>query len=77
MVDSYQQDAYLDQYYAEPEPMRGRNGWLIALIVILALIIMCCVCCFIVVAAMSLLGPTMEGTFSTIIETMEAVTAVP
>ena len=74
MGDTYQEEPYQDEYYYEPEPRRGMSGWLIALIVVLVLIVVCCIC---VCLAFWLMGPAVGNTFSTIIETMEALTPVP
>ena len=68
------EDSYEDETYDQPEPKKGMSGWLIALLVVVALIVLCCICFF---AALILLGPTMGTTFSTIIETIEAITPTP
>lgn len=73
------EDAYQEvPYPAEPEPKKGLNGWQIALIVVAALIVVCCLCLLIVlIFAPLLLGPSVGNVFSTVIETMEAMTPMP
>ena len=68
------EDIYQDETYDQPEPKTGMSGWLIALIVLVVLIILCCIC---FIAALLLLGPAMGSTFSTILETLEAITPTP
>jgi flagellar basal body-associated protein FliL len=68
------EELYEDGTYDQPEPKKGMSGWLIALLVVVALIVLCCIC---FIAALLLLGPTMGTTFSTIIETIEAITPTP
>ena len=68
------EDIYEDETYDQPEPKKRMSGWLIALIVLVVLIILCCIC---VLAAMLLLGPTFGTVFSTVIETVEALTPMP
>ena len=63
-----------DQGYYAPAPRRGLSGWLIALIVVAVLVALCCLCACVVLA---LLAPATGNVFSTIVETMEAVTPVP
>ncbi len=72
MQENYDNEPY-DEYY-EPAPRKRMSGWLIALIVILVLIALCCLC-----ALVSLLvaGPTVGNVFSTVIETVEAMTPMP
>jgi hypothetical protein len=72
MDDAYQE--YQGVGAPEPEPKKRMSGWLIALIVVAALVVICCVCIF---ASLLLLGPEMGDVFSTVIETMEAMTPVP
>ena len=72
MEDSYQEEAYGDEYYYEPEPKKGMPGWLIAVIVVLVLLVVCCICACL---AMTLLGPAIGTTFSTVIE--EMMTPIP
>lgn len=61
-----------------PEPeKKPLNGWLIVLIVILALIVLCCICLFAIVLGLTLMGPAVGNTFSTIIEEMVTVTPIP
>jgi hypothetical protein len=67
MEDTYQEEAYQDQYYYEPEPKRGMSGWLIALIVVLVLIVVCCLCACVVLL---LGGPAIGNVFSTMLEAM-------
>ena len=75
MEDAYQEVGYSEP---EPEPKKKMSGWLIALIVIAALVVICCLCLLIVlVVAPALLGPEMGNVFSTVIETMEAMTPAP
>jgi flagellar basal body-associated protein FliL len=74
MEDAYQENTYQDEYYYEPEPKKGMSGWLIALIVVLVLIVVCCICAC---AAFLLAGPTIGNVFSTVIDTIEAMTPVP
>jgi hypothetical protein len=74
MVDSYQDEAYQNEYYYEPEPKRGMSGWLIALIVILVLVVVCCIC---VCLGLLLFGPAVGEVFSDIVTTLEVVTPVP
>ena len=74
MEDPYQTDTYAEEYYTPPEPRRGMSGWLIALIVVLALVVVCCLCaCLVLVFA----SPAIGDVFSTVVETLEAVTPVP
>jgi hypothetical protein len=73
MEDLNQNDTYQRDYY-EPEPKKRMSGWLIALIAVLALIVVCCICTFL---AFLLAGPAVGNVFSTVIETVEAVTPVP
>jgi uncharacterized membrane protein (DUF485 family) len=68
------EDIYEDEAYDQPEPKKGMSGWLIALIVLVVLIILCCICAF---AAVLLLGPAVGTVFSTVIETIEAITPTP
>ena len=70
------EDAYEEVGYSgpEPEPKKRMSGWLIALIVIAALVVVCCLCIFL---SLLLLGPAVGNVFSTVIETMEAMTPVP
>jgi hypothetical protein len=68
MQDSYQDDAYQDEYYYEPEPKKGMSGWLIALIVVLVLIVVCCICACL---ALLLMGPAVGNVFSGVVETLE------
>lgn len=72
------EDAYREEPYPQPEPKRGLSGWLIALIVVAAIIVICCLCLLVVlVFAPILLGPSVGNVFSTVIETMEAMTPMP
>jgi flagellar basal body-associated protein FliL len=73
MEDLYQNDTYEHDDY-EPQPKKGMSGWLIALIVVLALIVVCCICACL---ALLLAGPAVGNVYSTVIETIEAVTPVP
>ena len=68
------EDIYEDETYNQSEPKKGMSGWLIALIVLVVLIILCCICAF---AAVLFLGPTFGTVFSTVLETVEAMTPVP
>jgi hypothetical protein len=70
--DTYQ-DMYPDDYYA-PEPRQRTTGWMIAFFVLLILAAACCIC---LCAATLLLGPAVGTTFSTIVETIEAITPMP
>lgn len=74
MSNTYPDDLYQESDYDVPEPKKGMSGWLIALIVLAVLVVLCCIC---LLAAMLLLGPAVGNTFSTIVETIEAATAVP
>ncbi|MFN2164709.1 MAG: hypothetical protein ACK2U9_00430, partial [Anaerolineae bacterium] len=56
------------------EPRKGMSGWLIALIIVLVLIVLCCICAF---ALVLLSGPAVGNVFSTVIETIEAMTPMP
>lgn len=56
------------------EPKQKMSGWLIALIVFAALAVLCCLCFFL---SLLLLTPVTGEVFSTIIETVEAMTPVP
>ena len=68
------EENYSDEIYYQSEPKRGVSGWLIALLVVVVLLVLCCICVF---AALLLLGPAVGTTFSTIIETVEAMTPMP
>ena len=74
MEESYQQEAYGDEYYYEPEPKKKMSGWLIALIVVLALLAICCIC---VCAGLLLAGPAVGNVFSEVIQTLEVMTPMP
>ncbi len=71
----------MDEHYQEvsqPEPKRGLTGWQIALIIVAALIVICCVCFLVSLLLFPVvLGPEIGNVFSTIIETMEAMTPMP
>jgi hypothetical protein len=73
MEDLDQNDTYGHDYY-EPQPKKGMSGWLIALIAVLAIIVVCCICACL---ALLLVGPAVGNVFSTVIETVEAITPVP
>jgi flagellar basal body-associated protein FliL len=73
MEDMDQNDTYQRDYY-EPQPKKGMSGWLIALIAVLALIVVCCICACL---ALLLAGPAVGNVFSTVVETVEAMTPVP
>jgi hypothetical protein len=62
MADPYEEEESYDY-----EPRQGMSGWLIALIVALVIILLFCICAC---AALTLLGPVIGNTFSTIIETL-------
>ena len=66
--ETYAEDTY------EDTPKRGLSGWLIALIIVVVLATVCVLCLCLVLV---LLGPAVGNTFSTIIETVEAVTPMP
>lgn len=68
------QDEYQQVPYSEPEPKKGLTGWQIALIVVAALVVICCLCSVVVFV---LMGPGFGEVFSTVLETMEAMTPVP
>lgn len=68
------EDIYDVETHDQPEPKKGMSGWLIALIVVVVLIILCCICVF---AALLLVGPAVGNVFSTVLETVEAMTPVP
>ena len=72
MNDAYQD--YQEAGYSEPEPKKRMSGWLIALIVVAVLVVVCCLCIFL---SLLLLGPAVGNVFSTVIETVEAMTPVP
>ena len=67
-------DAYQEVGYTEPEPKKRMSGWLIVLIVVAVLVVVCCLC---ILLSLLLLGPEVGTVFSTVIETMEAMTPVP
>jgi hypothetical protein len=72
------EESHQEVLYSEPEPKRGLSGWQIALIVVAALIVICCICFFVSLLLFPvLLGPEVGNVFSTIIETMEAMTPMP
>ncbi|RPI53848.1 MAG: hypothetical protein EHM56_06830 [Chloroflexi bacterium] len=73
MEEPYDVDIVDQEYYA-PAPRRGMSGWLIALIVVVVLVVLCCLCACV---AWVLLAPATGNVFSTIIETIEAVTPMP
>ena len=58
----------------ETEPKKKLSGWVIALIIVAALVVICCVCA---ILSDLLLGPVTGEVFSTILETVEAMTPVP
>jgi flagellar basal body-associated protein FliL len=60
--------------YADPEPKKRMSGWLIALIVVAALLVICCFC---ILMSVLLLSPVTGNVFSTLVETVEAITPVP
>ena len=68
------EDVYQEVPYSEPEPKKKMSGWLIALIVVAALVVICCICS---VLGFLLLAPATGNVFSTIVETVEAMTPVP
>lgn len=75
MEDAYQEVGYSEP---EPEPKKRMSGWLIALIVVVALVVVCCICLLIVLLVVpAVLGPAVGNVFSTVIETMEAMTPMP
>jgi hypothetical protein len=72
------EESHQEVLYSEPEPKRGLTGWQIALIIVAALIVICCICFFVsLLLVPALLGPEVGNVFSTIIETMEAMTPMP
>ena len=72
------EESHQELLYSEPEPKRRLTGWQIALIIVAALIVICCVCFLVSLLLFPLvLGPEVGNVFSTIIETMEAMTPVP
>jgi hypothetical protein len=73
-MEAYPEDPNQEEVYYEPAPRRGMSGWLIALIVLLVLVVLCCIC---ICAAGLLMGPAIGNVFSTVVETMEAMTPVP
>jgi len=73
MEEPYDVDI-VDQEYYPPAQRRGLSGWIIALIVVVAIVILCCLCACV---AWALLGPATGNVFSSIIETVEAMTPVP
>ncbi|MGD8466495.1 MAG: hypothetical protein PVI09_21790 [Anaerolineae bacterium] len=77
MTDPSPDRTFPEDGYPQPEPKKPLNGWLIALVVILALIVLCCICLFALVAGLTLMGPAVGNTFSTIIEEMVTVTPLP
>ena len=73
-----EENTYQEVPYSEPEPKKGMSGWLIALIIIASLLVLCCLCLMIVlVLTPALFGPTVGNVFSTIVETVEAMTPMP
>jgi len=72
------EESYQEVVHSELEPKRGLTGWQIALIITAALIVICCVCFLVSFLLFPvLLGPELGNVFSTIIETMEAMTPTP
>ena len=72
------EESHQEVLYSEPEPKRGLPGWQISLIIVAALIVICCVCFLVSLLLFPvLLGPEVGNVFSTIIETMEAMTPMP
>jgi hypothetical protein len=64
--------------YTPPEPKKGMSGWVLALIIVAAVVVVCCVCLALaLILGLVLAGPTVGNVFSTIVETVEAVTPVP
>ena len=63
--------------YTPPEPKKGMSGWLIALIIVAAVVVVCCVCLVLAGAVLLFLSPSVGNVFSTVIETVEAMTPVP
>ena len=72
------EESHQEVLYSEPEPKGRLAGWQIALIIVAALIVICCVCFLVSLLLFPvLLGPEVGNVFSTIIETMEAMTPMP
>ena len=72
------EESHQEVLYSEPEPKRQLTGWQIALIVVAALIVICCLCFLVSLLLFPVvLGPEVGNVFSTIIETMEAMTPTP
>lgn len=75
MTTQFEEAPYEQDYEAEPK--KRMSGWLIALIVVVVLIFLCCICAF---ALVLLVWPVMGSAgnvFSTVIETIEAMTPMP
>jgi hypothetical protein len=72
------EESHQEVLYSEPEPKRGLTGWQIALIIVAALIVICCICFLVSLLFFPVvLGPELGNVFSTIIETVEAMTPTP
>jgi hypothetical protein len=72
------EDTYQEVSYPQPEPKKGLTGWQIALIVVAALIVVCCLCLLVTLVFVPVvLGPSFGNVFSTVIETVEAMTPMP
>jgi hypothetical protein len=72
------EELHQEVLHSEPEPKRGLTGWQIALIIVAALIVICCLCFLVALLLFPVvLGPEVGNVFSTIIETMEAMTPMP
>ena len=63
--------------YSPPEPKKGMSGWVLALIIVAAVVVVCCVCLALVLGILVLSAPSVGNVFSTLVETVEAVTPVP
>jgi hypothetical protein len=63
--------------YTPPEPKKGMSGWVLALIIVAAVVVVCCVCLVLAFGLLVLTAPSVGNVFSTLIETVEAVTPVP
>ena len=71
------QDEYQQVPYTQPEPKKQLTAGQITLIVIAVIVAIACICPTVVIAILALIGPEVGDVFSTVIETMEAMTPVP
>lgn len=72
------EESYQDAPYPQPTPKTGLTGWQIALIVAAVVVVLCCLCLLAVLVLTPLLiGPELGNVFSSVIETVEAMTPTP